>query len=253
MSFDTKLSNLNLDLYRAIKSELEDDDKQSLLAIQKAVRERFNTYAYLEIGSHLGGSIQPYLLDPACSRIYSIDKRPIVPPDERKNDHKYIGNSTQRMLDLLAEISPDIGKIKTFDSDASEVSKTAINPRPQLCFVDGEHTDKAAVSDFNFCRSVMNQSGVMVFDDANIIYQGLAQIIEQLKSEGVPFRHYALPQKLYVLEFGDFYPHLSSDIQERLINNTSYLFALNSVAQYRTFYNRPVIKFLRDWTRWLRQ
>lgn len=248
-----QLSNLDLQLYAKVKSELEDGDKESLLAIQQAVRQRFTTYAYLEIGSHLGGSIQPYLLDDRCTQIYSIDKRPVAPPDERQNDHRYPDNSTARMLSLLSEVSPDIAKIKTFDMDASEVDKREINPKPQFCFIDGEHTDRAVISDFEFCRRVLDRSGVIVFDDAHIVFGGLSKVIERLKYEQVSFRAYPLPQKLFVIEFGDFNLHLNDEIHARLINNYEvYLYSLNEMAQYREFYNRPVIKFLRDWTRWFR-
>ena len=60
-----------------------------------------------EIGSHLGGSIQPYLLNSASLRIYSIDPRPPSQPDERERDWyamSYPENSIELMLGNLESI-----------------------------------------------------------------------------------------------------------------------------------------------------
>jgi hypothetical protein len=99
--FEEKLNRLDLALFEKISSQTTEDDKRSLLAIQNATREIYPNYNYLEIGSHLGGSIQPHLVDEKCAKIYSIDKRPLVQPDERGVNYGYPENSTQRMLDLL--------------------------------------------------------------------------------------------------------------------------------------------------------
>jgi hypothetical protein len=39
-------------------------------------------YSYIEIGSHLRGSLLPHLAGPACTRISSVDLRPEVLRDE---------------------------------------------------------------------------------------------------------------------------------------------------------------------------
>jgi len=98
MDFENAIAGLDISLFSAIESQSTDDDKRSLLACQLAVRELRDPYIYLEIGSYIGGSIQPYLLDPRCKRIYSIDKRPAKQPDERGIDYIYENNSTARMM-----------------------------------------------------------------------------------------------------------------------------------------------------------
>ena len=76
--FETMISSLDLELFNKIHSSTTAGDKRSLLAVQNAIRALKRPYTYLEIGSHLGGTIQPHLLDPRCSKIYSIDKRRLL-------------------------------------------------------------------------------------------------------------------------------------------------------------------------------
>jgi len=46
-----------------IHSETTFGDRQSLLTIQNIVRDRVPRYTYLEVGSHLGGTLYPHLTD----------------------------------------------------------------------------------------------------------------------------------------------------------------------------------------------
>src|SRR4051812_45896339 len=103
--FDSAIAQLDLQLFEKISSQSTDRDKRSMLACQLAVRELAPDYTYLEIGSYLGGSIQPHLLDPRCRTIFSIDKRPLSQPDERGFDFIYKNNSTARMMELLREVT----------------------------------------------------------------------------------------------------------------------------------------------------
>ncbi|MGE3467671.1 MAG: class I SAM-dependent methyltransferase, partial [Pyrinomonadaceae bacterium] len=165
IEFENCLNELDLRLFERIPSQSTDDDKLSLLALQLAVREKAGEYVYLEIGSYLGGSIQPHLLDPKCRRIYSIDKRPASQPDARGFEWKYNNNSTKRMLDMLKGVSDATEKIVTIDGDTRNALKKA-DEKVDLCFIDGEHTDAAVVSDFRFCLEAVKGRGVIVFHDS---------------------------------------------------------------------------------------
>jgi len=201
--FESMISRLDIGLFNEILSQTGDDDKKSLLAVQSAVRGIKKSYVYLEIGSHLGGSIQPYLLDHRCSRIYSIDKRPEVQPDERFLEGcLYPDNSTKRMLSGLKRLSEDIQKITCFDNDASEVDKNKIELKPDICLIDGEHTNKKVISDFNFCRSVLNEDGIIIFHDAGVVKRGLREIIGCLKKNKENFKSANLKSSIFVLFFG---------------------------------------------------
>ena len=83
MSFVERLARLDVSLFDYVENQTGSDDRRSLLAIHKALREALGTISYLEIGSHLGGSLQAMVADERCRRIVSIDPRPEYQPDER--------------------------------------------------------------------------------------------------------------------------------------------------------------------------
>ena len=116
-SIDHRIQSLDVSLFEKIYSQTGIEDRESLLAIQNTTRNKYapTPYAYLEIGSHLGGSIQPYLMDPQCSQIYSIDPRPRQQPDDRCPGYiaNYEHNTTERMLELLEKVDKEaLPKIK---------------------------------------------------------------------------------------------------------------------------------------------
>lgn len=244
-NFEQAISNLDTKIFEKIKSQLSDNDKQSLLACHLATRELAADYKYLEIGSYLGGSIQPHLLDERCARVYSIDKRPLNQPDNRGVDYTYLNNSTQRMLELLAEVAPT-GKIKTIDGDTRQISPSQIEEKMQLCFIDGEHTDAAVLSDFKFCLEVLDTSGAILFHDAPITYNGIAACVEHLKENNIKFHAYSLPDIVFAIEIGDFPLHKNAKIMERLTNNhASYLYSLQYNDYYRHFANKTPFRLYR--------
>ncbi len=200
-NFDIMISTLNRDLFAKIVSQTHRFDKTSLLALQNAIRNSMEYYVYLEIGSHLGGSIQTHLLDPKCKKIYSIDKRLKIQPDNRcQKGYKYPKNSTKRMLNNLKQISINLNKITCFDDDASNIDISKIDPKPDICLIDGEHTTKAVISDFNFCLSVLNDNGVIIFHDSHILRSGINVILHNLKKKNIVFRAYNLPRNLILIE-----------------------------------------------------
>ncbi len=250
-NFEQAISNLDIKIFEKIKSQSSENDKQSLLACQLAVREIVPNFNYLEIGSYLGGSIQPYLQDAKCARVYSIDKRPLNQPDSRGVDYTYLNNSTARMLELLSEVAPT-DKIKTIDGDTREISPSEVSEKIQLCLIDGEHTDEAVFSDFKFCLEVLDENGAIAFHDAQITYNGIATCIEYLKKNNIKFRAYSLPDIVFAIEIGDFPMHKSAAILDRLTNNhVGYLYSLQSNDYYRQFVNKkPFLLYRKFMTKW---
>lgn len=249
------LSDLDLSLYAKIECQLEENDKRSLLACQLAARDLRPAYNYLEIGSYLGGSIQPHLLDESCAKIYSIDKRPETQPDERGVDYTYLNNSTARMLGMLSEVDPDaVKKIVSIDGDTRELSHDFVTDEIDLCFIDGEHTDEAAISDFKFCLDLVSESrgGAIIFHDATTVYNGIAECVNILEKNSIKFRAYSLPAIVFVVEIGDFPMHKNPAILNMLTNNhKSYLYSLQYNDYYRQFANKKPFriykKFLVKW------
>ena len=246
--FEQRLARLDVGLFDPIPSELTENDRRSLLACQLAVRRLYGTYGYLEIGSHLGGSLQVHLRDMACQRLFSLDPRPESQPDARGVRFRYAGNSTARMRRLLEGVAPgQAARLQCCEATSSQVDPAALQPAPHLCFVDGEHTDRAAWADFQFCRRALRpEGGLIVFHDAAVIYEALARVVESLRAEGVAFRAYNLPDVLLCLELGDALAHRQPEIASLLIDNhVGYLFSLRVNAPYRRFANRAPFRWLR--------
>ena len=235
-----RISSLGLSLFDAIHSQTSEDDRTTLLSIQSAVRSQHETYTYLEIGSYHGGSILPHLVDPQCTRIYSIDKRPDEQHDERGAAFGYEEGFTHIMMEKLSAVSPDdIGKVKTFDLDASDLNPEEIQDAPDYIFIDGEHTDVAVISDFNAVRPLIKGPCVVVFHDSHIVFHGLSKIIKTLKEEGTPFKAYSLPKFIFVIELNGFEAHKDPAILALLIDNyKSYLPSMDSMFKYREYFKK---------------
>jgi hypothetical protein len=195
-----RIESLDTSLFDLISTQSSDGDRRAWLAVQRAIR-RSSGYAYLEIGSHLGGSIQQHVVDPLCRQIVSIDKRPLIQPDDRGQDFHYEGNSTQRMLDNLKRVSTEgTSKIICFDADASQIDRTQIPAPPDFCFIDGEHTYSAVLSDFDFCLKVCAPDAAICFHDDIVTHRALSEILGNLRRMAIPFT----ARKLTGVTFGIF-------------------------------------------------
>lgn len=152
------------------------------------------------------------------------------------------------MLDGLAEIAGDnVKKIVTIDGDTRELSAETVGEKVDVCFIDGEHTDTAAVSDFRFCLDVAKPDSAILFHDAPTVYNGIAECISILNSRGVKFRAYSLPAIVFVIELGDFPMHKEAAIADLLTNNhESYIYSLQYNDYYRQFANKTPFRFYRN-------
>jgi len=243
--FEGRIAVLDLRLFDYVPSQTTPADRRSLLAIQHGLRQQVAGFGYLEIGSHYGGSLQAFVADPCCDRIISIDPRPKVQADERGRPFSYPDNSTQRMLELLQGVpGAQVDKIKTIEAGTDALNKTDIAIPPDVCFVDGEHTDRAVVRDARFCFSVVHPDGCVAFHDANIIYRGLLTVVDELKQSGRPFHAYVLPDSVFVIELGNCRLHQVAEIQALLLDNhQGYLSSLAANDHYRELAKRPMIRW----------
>ena len=187
-----------------IKSQTTQKDKRTLLAVQNFLRGAVGDYSYIEIGSHLGGSLVPHLADPACTQISSVDLRPEVLRDERGRDATYDGNSTERMIDGLAAILPldCLTKLRTYDCDAGDLGEYDVPADHVLGMIDGEHTNVAAFRDFLNLRKYMAKDSLVLFHDSNLVFDALLNIETMLRDEGTEFESFFLPGILYGIAIG---------------------------------------------------
>src|SRR4029079_9960690 len=114
-------------------------------------------------------------------------------------------------------------------------------------FIDGEHTDEAVLTDFQFCLDVLAENGAVLFHDASVTYYGLGQCLSHLDQMDVRYRAYSLPNIVFVIEIGDFPMHRNPAILDRLTNNqASYIYSLHSNDYYRQFANKAPFRLYRQ-------
>jgi hypothetical protein len=199
MRLEDRVAALDATLFEHLESQTSEEDRRSLLALQSALADELSRFTYLEIGSHLGGSLQTFVADPRCIRVTSIDSRPLAQPDDRGPTFEYPDNSTERMLELLATVpGADMEKVRTIDASTDDVDPESV-PRPDLCFIDAEHTYEAALRDAHFCRAVCRGTGVIAFHDRAVVEPAICDFVAETRG---PCRAYPLVSGIFVVELG---------------------------------------------------
>lgn len=197
---EDQIAALNTQLFAFIASGTTYDDRRSLLAIHNGIAAR-GRFSYLEIGSHLGGTLQVLLADPRCVQVVSIDPRSQWQPDDRLpvDGYQYSGNGNERMLRHLEAVpGADLSKLKMVEESAENLAATQFD-RPDFCFVDGEHTYRGALRDARFCRSVIRGAGIIAFHDSHVIQSALLAFLRETER---PHRAYPLRSSVFVVELG---------------------------------------------------
>ncbi len=218
------------------------------MALHAAARRAYGSFDYLEIGSHLGGTLQALVADPACNSIISIDPRPKSFADERGIISKYPENSTARMMEHLSKVpGADLQKIRTIELDCMQIDPATITPKPHICFIDAEHTTVASLKDARFCRKVVRPDGCIAFHDSNVVFAGIAAFLAELEADGQAFVAYLLPDAVFVIELGSGRLIHDNRVMQCYMNSwRGYTSALNTMARYRTILNKPLFRLLRN-------
>jgi len=147
----------------------------------------------------------------------------------------------------LKRFHVELASRQTIDADTRNgIELSQVTEKIQLCFIDGEHTDEAVLADFKFCLEVLDNAGAVMFHDAPITYNGIANCVEYLELNATRFRTYSLPDMMFVIEIGDFPIHQSEAVVARLTNNhQSYLHSLQTNDYYRQFANKAPFRLYR--------
>jgi hypothetical protein len=176
----SRIEELDTSLFEALPDQLEDWDRRSLLGLHAAVAATWDGFAYLEIGSYLGGSLQVLIRDPRCQSIVSIDPRLGSVPDNRAPEWQYEDNSTEHMIRRLRAVpGAELTKLVTLERRSDEVTPGDLPDRPSFCFIDGEHTDEAVLRDAELCLSAMGGEGVVAFHDYSIVQAGIRAFLDR--------------------------------------------------------------------------
>jgi hypothetical protein len=200
LSVQARVDSLDEGLLRPIEAQLSDPDRRTLLALHAAVAQTLCDFAYLEIGSFKGGSLQAIIQDPRCSCVFSIDLRTSDTPDTRGSSI-YADNTTERMRELLRSLpNADLAKLTTFDTTTADLVARDLPRRPDYCFIDGEHTHEAVLRDARFCAEAVNGEGVIAFHDQQIVTEGIRAFLRESWSE--VSHAMALPSLVFVVELG---------------------------------------------------
>lgn len=184
-----------------IETQTSHRDRVALLRIQSLVRRVRGRYAYLEIGSHLGGTLLPHLLDPTCESVHSVDPRPPCQPDERGQVFYYVDNATARMREQLAsEVPPGaLLRLTTWEHHAANIPAQAYGRKFDLALIDGEHTNVAAFSDFVSILPTLERDACVAFHDANLVLDAITNIERLLRHEGTRHVTLILPDLVAVI------------------------------------------------------
>jgi hypothetical protein len=197
----SRVHDLDTGLFDSILAQTSRGDKRALLALQEATARRYGLFVYLEIGSYLGGSLQAVVQDPRCAGIISIDPRPDAPPDKRTGTWPYADNTTAHMIELLRELpGADLSKLATLEVGTDALTPDALPARPHYCFVDGEHTDEAALRDARFCADALGGRGVIAFHDDNVVRDGIEAFLHE--AWGDVSMAVAFPGSVFAAELG---------------------------------------------------
>ena len=205
MTIDQRINGLDVTLYNAIESQSSHCDKEDWLGVQRIIRHKPGGYTYLEIGSHLGGSIQPHLLDPLCKQIVSVDARPLQCPDDREQKFvKYTGNSTKRMMENLNNLAPEhVDKVTCVEGSGRDLTPQIFTQPPTFCLIDGEHTHGAAFADFLSCMRVCAPDAVICFHDAQVIIPALRDALHHLNMQGRRFHARKMREYNFMIFLGN--------------------------------------------------
>lgn len=160
--------------YFPIKSQSTIEDKQFLIAIRTLVGDCLNTYTYVEIGSYLGGSLAPFVMDERCQSILSVDDRGLVLADERGGLYDYQHVTSHLMLTNLRNHGLDTSKVTVFDGSMEKLPPQ--DTSYDLAFIDGEHTDEAVFRDFLYVFDLMKEDCIVMFHDSHLIAKSFLTI-----------------------------------------------------------------------------
>ena len=141
---------------------------------------------YLEIGVHNGCSMS-YVLqsDYKVENCYGIDLFENTFYKDTLNKNKIFNN-----LQLLNKNKNNIKLIKG-NSRSKEIINSINNINFDIIFIDGDHTYEGVKNDFLNYYKLLNETGIMIFDDYNQApnNKGVYKFINEIKNNKKLFRY----------------------------------------------------------------
>ena len=171
--------------YFPIPTQTSQEDKIVILKINNLISSKIKNFIYIEIGSYLGGSLTPFLINNNCKKVISIDHRNQILDDERNENWSYEKITEIMMLKKLKSLNLNVSKLKMFNGDISHYKN---KNKYDLAFIDGIHTDKNTFSDFLYVLDGFKKNSIIIFHDSVLIYKALILINEFLKKNKYTFK-----------------------------------------------------------------
>ena len=108
---------------------------------------------------------------------------------------------------MVAELSAripaeSIRKLVTFDCDASELGTRKLSEKVDIVLIDGEHTNRAAFRDFVSILPLVKNDAIIVFHDAQLIHDAIANIETMLHFLGKSFYGCFALDNVYAMGLG---------------------------------------------------
>ena len=153
------------------KGDFPDPEKSAFIKIVGLLAD-VKQFKYIEIGSYLGGSLAPLLAEDRCSKVLSIDKRGRIQPDQRGQVFDYTSVTENDMIKNLVSAGFSQDKLKCFDGSIEEF-EFPTNEKYDFLFIDGEHTNAAVFRDFIYAFSILARNSIILFDDSNLVFDGI--------------------------------------------------------------------------------
>jgi len=102
------------------------------------------------------------------------------------------------MLECLTRVpGVDLRKLTAIDATAEDLDPA--HRRADLCLIDAQHTNAAALRDARFCRKVIRDRGLIVFHDRTLVDRGIQRFLREVgRCRAYPLAHDLLVVELNV-------------------------------------------------------
>jgi hypothetical protein len=210
-----------------IKSELSDMDKKSLLLIKEAIKELKGNFNYFEVGSYKGDTLVPFLADPYCKDIFSVDHRPSKVYDERGYEKIYIGNTTESMVKRLSKYcsAEQLKKLLccegTVNSTVTDAALIGEQKWFDLFMFKGNCSVDQLIEDFEVSWKTANETAVFIIHNSKLLKPAIEAIMKTAEK-----RHligYTLPENFFIIE-KNCRIHLNADLYVHSMKNSHLSF-----------------------------
>ena len=166
-----------------IESQTSNEDKLFILDIMQCLKVNSSSYNYIEVGSFMGGTLAPFLIENHCHAIFSVDDRERAQPDERGVNYDYAGITSEKMINNLHHYGLNTEKLILHDGSIETLQINSNENMFDLAFIDGEHTDEAAFRDFLYIMDFMKKNCIIMFHDSTLVFKALKLIILMLDKQ----------------------------------------------------------------------